>query len=388
MPAYRSALLALSCSLIALPAWADIAIPGVTNLYLYGDARLRLERDQDSYRTDGSERDDRDRARIRARLGLKWQPTDFFLANVRARTGNDNHQQSGHITVKDFNGNDEGSSDVNLDKWYGQFNWRGLEVWGGRNSLPWWKQNDLFWDDDVTPRGVGATLKLPVGSGQLTLNTGYYNLPAGMRDYTGDAYSAQLVWEQELDSFGITLVGGMLNVNADAEADEFANQLLLQDNALRDYKLWVVSYQLRVKDLPRDFHIGIDYLHNAEDYAADDPSEYTAFNRDEVDGYVLQAIYGGVKKRGDWLIGTYYSHIDLLAVHNSYAQDDWVRWGNSDQSTSSNFKGPELRAGLGLGHNMNLILRAYKVRAINNELPGDTRKQTGERIRLDYNWSF
>ncbi len=31
---------------------------------------------------------------------------------------------------------------MNLDKWFVKGNWHKVEVWLGRNSLPWWKQNE------------------------------------------------------------------------------------------------------------------------------------------------------------------------------------------------------------------------------------------------------
>ena len=65
-----------------------------------------------------------------------------------------------------------------------------------------------------------------------------------------------------------------------------------------------------------------------------------------------------------------------------------MRWGNSDQATSSNFKGPELRAGVGLGHNANVIARLFLVRAIDKDLPDDQRRQTAKRVRVDINWKF
>lgn len=382
---------ALACfSLLTVAGVAHAAIPldDAETFNIYGDGRLRFEKDWDAYRGDGTKRSDRSRLRIRGRLGLLWQPIDLLEFNVRARTGNDNHQQSGHITIADFNGNANGASDINLDKWYAQINWKGLSVWGGRNSLPWWKQNSLFWDDDVTPKGGGLIFKASVGPGKLTLNSGYYTMPVGMRSYTGDSYSAQLVYEQDADTLGFTVTGGLVEIEADASPDDKASTLLLQGNALRDYQLWEAQGQLRVNDLPRPLLFGVTYLHNGKNYAPDDPNEFSAFHRDDTDGYVLQAVYGDVKERWDWLTGIYYAHIQALAIHNSYAQDDWVRWGNSDQATSSNFKGPELRAGLGLGYNANLIARLFLVRAINRDFPGDVRNQNGKRFRVDLNWKF
>jgi hypothetical protein len=115
---------------------------------------------------------------------------------------------------------------------------------------------------------------------------------------------------------------------------------------------------------------------------------YTALHHDDIDGYVLQAVYGGVKERGDWSLGLYYTRLEALSIHNSYAQDDWVRWGSSDQTSASNMKGAEIRAGMGFGHNVNLIARLFIVRGIEKELPGDERNQTGKRFRVDFNYSF
>jgi hypothetical protein len=388
MFSFRRVLITILLLSVQSPVFAALQIDDAGTFFIYGDTRLRLEKDWDSYRGDGSQRSDRSRARIRARLGVLWRPVEWLEFNVRARTGNDDHQQSGHVTIADFNGNDRGASDINLDKWYGQVKWKSLSVWAGRNSKPWWKQNSLFWDDDATPRGVGLVFSQDLGPGQLTLNSGVFDMPAGMQHYTGDAWSSQLVWAQDGNDFGFTTSGGLVKIEADAESGDYATRTLLQGNALRDYQVWVFSGQLRFNALPRKLHLGADYLHNAQSYAGNDPDPFTAFHKDDVDGYTVQAIYGDTKDRGDWLVGAYYVWLQALSLHNSYAQDDWVRWGNSDQATSSNFKGPELRAGLGLGHNANVIARLFLVRAMDKDLPDDQRRQTAKRLRVDINWKF
>ena len=385
----KKVLLALACALIcAPPSNAEIALDENNLFFLYGDGRVRFEKDWDSYRSDGTQRSDRSRLRIRARLGLRLKPTDWLKFDVRARTGNDDQQQSGHITVIDFNGNDRGASDVNLDKWFAQVNWNGLIIWGGRNSFQTWKQNELLWDDDVTPRGFGLAYKTKIGPGALTWNSGIYELPVGMRDYTGDAWNGQLVWELDNNQYGYSIAGGVQRIKADAKPGDYADRTLLQGNALRDYENWALRGQWRRNDLPQAFYIGFDYLYNNENYVADDPDEFTAFHRDDNEGWVVQSVYGDVKKRGNWMAGVAYAYIEALALHNSYAQDDWVRWGNSDQTTSSNFKGLELTSGIGLGWNANIIARLFIVRAIDKEFPDSARKQTGKRFRVDANISF
>ena len=179
-----------------------------------------------------------------------------------------------------------------------------------------------------------------------------------------------------------------MDIDADATPGDYASTLLLQGNALRDYRLWLLQGQWRINSLPKKLSLGADYLHNSQNYSTNDPNVFTAFHHNDVDGYVLQAVYGGVKKRGDWLLALYYTRLEALSIHNSYAQDDWVRWGSSDQTSASNMKGPEFRAGIGFGHNMNLIARLFIVDGIERDLPNDVRSQTGNRARIDFNWSF
>ena len=166
-----------------LPIQVQADIYKSKTLTVYGDFRARLESDFDSQRANGVARDDRLRTRIRARLGLTYNPNDIFSFGVRMRTGSDDSQQSPHITIIDFDDNDTGDADVNLDKWY--LKAKGKNVWGwiGRNSIPFWKQNELVLDDDVTPAGVGAGFKTSVGqNSQLQINTGYFSMPVGMKE--------------------------------------------------------------------------------------------------------------------------------------------------------------------------------------------------------------
>src|SRR5689334_8311426 len=69
-----------------------------TNLTFYGDLRLRYELDWDSQNAAGVARDDRNRGRVRARVGLNYQLADDWSFGTRVRTGNSRSQQSPHLT--------------------------------------------------------------------------------------------------------------------------------------------------------------------------------------------------------------------------------------------------------------------------------------------------
>ena len=179
---------------VPTPAWSQINLDEEGKAQIYGDFRLRMESDWDSQRSNATLRSDRDRMRIRLRLGLNWNPTTFLSAGLRVRSGNQDSSQSPHITFLDFDDNSTGAQDVLLDKYFLQGKTEGLSVWGGRNSLPLWKQNELFWDDDVTIAGVGARYQVDVGNGSLTFNAGSAALPDGGVRFNGLLNTGQLVY--------------------------------------------------------------------------------------------------------------------------------------------------------------------------------------------------
>ena len=104
-------------------------------------------------------------------------------------------------------------------------------------------------------------------------------------------------------------------------------------------------------------------------------------NHNEKFGYVLSAKLGKLKNKGDWLLGYYYAHIEQFSVNASFAQDDWVRWGSSFQTDSSDLEGHEIRAGYALTSNFNIVARLYLVDAI-------TSRQDGNRFRVDFNYKI
>ena len=160
--------------------------------------------------------------------------------------------------------------------------------------------------------------------------------------------------------------------------------LLLNGNGTRDYEIWVASVQGVHRTSGRRLILGVDLMHNAEDDPGVDPmdpgsaEQFTFDNRDRNDGYVFSVHYGGGESDGDWQLGYFYARIETLAVNNSYAQDDWVRWGNATQTRGSDLQGHELRVVYHLGEKANLVGRLYIVDAITSD-------EDGNRFRLDLN---
>ena len=363
---------------LAIRTHATTDLPWIdnnTNLTFYGDLRLRYELDRDSRDTAGVERVDRNRWRMRARAGFNYQLADAWSLGARVRTGNRHSQQSPHLTfVSDDGVRDD--ADFVADRYFVQFKRGAFAAWGGRNTTPFWQQNELFWDEDVTPTGLAGSYDAKLGDGNLAAVGGAFLLPDGGTDLNGQMLAGQLRYSLPVKSSQFTLAGGAHFINGDEPTTNLRNR-----NGDRDYLIGVGSLQwsIPVKGVP--LAVGADVFNNFMDYNRADLAPFPASTEDETLGYVFSATVGQLKNRHDWILGYSYAHIETLAVNASYAQDDWVRFGNGIQTDASDFEGHEVRLGYAISKNINILARVYLVDAI-------TTVQDGNRFRLDLNWKF
>jgi hypothetical protein len=170
--------------------------------------------------------------------------------------------------------------------------------------------------------------------------------------------------------------GGLFLFDGESDARNLRN-----GNGGRDYTIWVGNLQAKTKlgDIP--LKLGLDLMHNAEDYSATDTNAFTVANRDENNGLVANLTVGQLKDGGDWLAAYYYVYLETFSVVASYAQDDWVRFGSATQTDSSDIKGHEIRLAYAIANYANLVARLYIVDAI-------TSVQDGNRFRVDLNMKF
>jgi hypothetical protein len=332
-----------------------------------------MESDFDSQTADGTERDDRTRARVRGLLGVRFLPTARWYIDLRLRTGSHDNQQSSHLTIHDFDGNPNGPVEVLPDVWAIGFRDKRFWSWAGRNRFPFWKQNGMFWDDDVSLLGAAAGGEIGAG---FSVAGGYFTVPDGAVDFLGEMAALQGVFKGEAAGAQWTVAGSAFRFQGEAGAQKLRN-----GNGDRDYHLWVASAQAKWTVAERPLSVGLDLLTNSKGYRRDDPDPFTAANHDETDGFVIQAFYGGLEERGDWLAGYRYAYVEALAVHASYAQDDWIRWGGGNQTDSSDLKGHELRFAYAILPGLNINTRLFLVDAI-------TSVQDGKRLRIDLNWKL
>ena len=382
----RSVMALLAASLCVLPVSAQESKDGGLKLDVYGDFRVRIESDWGTSEPDGAELEGRTRARVRARLGVTFSPDDHVTLGLRVRTGLIEGQQIANITIYDFDGNNTGDADFLFDKWFLQYSIGGLSAWIGRNSIPYWKQNQLSWDDDVIPVGLGANYDAPLGGGSLQFNGGLFSLPAGMQAFSGRLLLGQIAYDREIGGLGLTAAAGVLAIAADtADPDRL---IYLDENGDRDYTTWQLSAQARMEAWAIPLRLGLDVIFNTQNYDDAPPGSFTAFHSDEDVGYALYVMLGNAGEPGDWQLGYSYARIETFAVNNSFAQDDWVRWGTAEQIRNSNFNGHGFHGMVTLPARFSAVVRVYVVEGITLRSPTSTQLEDGNRLRFDVNYHF
>ncbi len=364
--------------------FAQVDSTAQKNLEFVADFRFRVEHDWDGVRTDGSSPDDRSRLRYRFRLGLNYTLDKNSSFGARIRSGRLDDQQGPHVTLGGNNG-EFGLVSIGFEKLFYQYKGDKLKFWVGKNSLPLKKLNELFWNDNVFPEGLGLNYKFLESQegiiNKVALNAGHFIIKSLGQSFNKDRfaqfYQVELALFQDKFRFYPAFYA-FRNVGDIPDGQETFNL---------DYSILHLGAEWSVLNKPK-LSLGIDYYTNLEEYQNSDavPVEF----QDQTDGFVVSAKLGGLKKKGNWQLHLYYAYLQRYAVVDYFAQNDWVRWDYSSQGATgsriTNFQGVELRIGYAIKSNMNLILRGYVVEDLVQL--GEDFQESGSRIRLDMNIKF
>lgn len=345
------------------------------NLTLFGDARIRAEMDMNSSNADGTVRRDRDRLRFRLRFGFRWQHSDHFAFGGRLRSGAVQSAQSPHSTL----GDGFAPKTMNIDKAYIKGDYGHGFYWFGKNTFHFWKQNEMFWDDDVTPEGgaISHTVQIENG-GSLTANGGIFFIDAtsASQRFSDQAkmIGAQIAFKTKFSDIPFESAVGYYSFRANKNSSSILSG--------KDSKILVAGASLTFNSLSFPVKIGVDYMNNLQDYAG------RFLHDDQTKGYTASVRAGRLKKKGSVYCAYYFAHIEEHAVVTLFAQDDWLRWGSATTARSSNFGGHEFRVAYAMDAGNSLVLRFYLVEALELRSRSAKKKETGTRVRLDWNMKF
>ena len=371
----KLSILKISFLLIILLTWSSFAQDKgkkkEIKINFFGDVRLRGELDRNSKTIDGSKRDDRDRLRYRLRFGLNYDVNKNFRFGASVRSGHPANQQSPHVTI----GDEFEIDDISIDKIFIKYTSdKGIWIWGGKNDMPFWTQNELLWNNNVNPEGLatGLIFKLNEKSNLIPV-IGYFIAGHSGKNFNDDSnlFIGQIKFESPLENHKFILSTGVISAKNLPNKPDGSHTFKL------DYTIWASSLQFKIKG--SGLTAGFDYYKNVNNYKNN--VDISEIFEDQTSGLVGSLEY----QKNRYMVGYYYASIQKYAVIDYFAQDDWLRWGNNDYTRSSNFSGHEIKFKYSISNTMNTVLRFYTVKGI--KTPGNT-LETGTRLRLDFNIRF
>jgi Putative porin len=252
-----------------------------------GDMRVREENIDVEGEPDFTGSRDKDRQRIRARLGA------FSQINPEVKTG---------IQVASGNGADRRSTNENLDNYFDKkavwldlayINYLpsqvvGLSTFAGKMKQPWMALGDVIWDSDINPEGIAGVYTKKNGTTTFFGSGGYYVLKDAV-DSEGYEFSHDLaLYHAQLgmafdptDSVRLTLGGSVYDYNKDRYGS--TSSFRANGNTTDKFGLGELFTQIDVIGLPLPLSLYGQFVQNydARDVAAtknfDDADEDTAY---------------------------------------------------------------------------------------------------------------
>ena len=238
-------------------AWA-------ANTQLKGDVRVRYENIHIEDEPDNGGRD-KDRQRIRARIGAFSQVNPEVEAGIQIASGGSKDARSTNQDLSDyFNKKDLWLDLAYID--YHPLQVPGLKVFGGKMKQPWVSMGDTIWDGDINPEGAAATYSRKFGDTELFGSAGYYVLQDNI-DGDGVQFEHDLrLYAGQVgtrffpgDRFKVT-VGGSIYAYDNA-SDSAA--LRVNGNTTDKFRLFEAFGQVDVLGLPLPLSVYGQIAHNA-----------------------------------------------------------------------------------------------------------------------------
>ncbi|MAE97353.1 MAG: hypothetical protein CL910_22110 [Deltaproteobacteria bacterium] len=354
-------------------------------LHPFADFRLRYE-----HRRNRPGRDDRNRSRIRFRIGAEYDLHPELRAGFRLRTGDPNDPNSPHRTLggrhSDGGGGMFDSFEIALVRAYLKYkpSWfEGSTIWAGKFDHPFVKNpvyGELVWDDDVNPEGVAGVYKWSDGNGlDLRFAAGEYFLVE-----SGGADEASMTVLQGAAGLGITddlkaqvAVGWYryANLNADGSLVSIAdnggcpgcNALDASGEYASGFRVLNPIASLTYSGLAVPITLSGEFILNT---SADS-------SRDD-DGYAVGVAAGKVSGPGDWKVWYQFQNISREALFSGFAQDDFLM--------ATNYSGHVAAVDYGLAKGISL--RAWGLVSRPIDRLGGRFDDDEVQVRVDLNAKF
>lgn len=363
--------------------------------------------------------ENRERYRLRARLGVLAKMSDEWSAGIRLSTGNTTDRVSTNQTL----GQDWNKYSLLVDRAYIKYDpveW--FSVTGGRIPNPWFA-TDLIWDDDLSFEGVAATLKGSFANNSFKpfLTAGAFPLkeenPPASRgrmvkgiqggaqwDFTsntklklGAAWYAFSNLEGRVENDAAFFAGNAAYGQYEYSANlRQKGNTLFRTNAASDAaaSIWGLASRFRPMNLTASLDLAhFDPVHVV---LTGDYVKNTAFDRSEIFGrtginltdgknygYLYKMTVGmpSLKQRNDWQLSYAYRYLGSDAVVDAFTDSDFGLGG-------TNLKGYTLGLQYGLDRNAVLGLRWISAQAIDSFSLNPAHRFAVDVMQADVNVRF
>ena len=313
------------------------------NTKLTGDMRVR----NDNISVEGERKNggrDKDRQRIRARVGVITQVNPEVEAGIQIATGNSADRRS---TNQDMDSYFDKKA-IWLDLGYIDYHPAavpGLKLFAGKMKQPWISIADVAWDNDINPEGFAAQYIRKSGTNTFTSSASYMilkdNVDGDGVEFTNDlaVYTAQLAYAFDpADAVRLTL-GASINDFSNEEQQlpsppEVVVALRGNGNTTDSFSLVEGFGQLDVIGLPLPLSLYGQYIVNRQSrdfLTAQDGGEDTAWLlglRTNIAGVALDYTYRDVERNA--VVGTltdsdFASGYTASSGHKLKAQYDFLK---------------------------------------------------------------
>ena len=240
-----------------------------------GDVRVR----QETVKIDGeSDGKNKDRQRIRARLGAYTEINPQVNTGIRIATGGGDDARSTNQDLDNY----FDKKQLWLDQAYIDYHptaVKDLHLIGGKMPQPWVSMGDVIWDSDINPEGLAATYKHYLGNSGIEMfgSAGYYTLKDNVDgegvQFRNDLslYAGQLGARfAPTDSLKVTLGGSVYSYNNDKDSacpttgtKTTPCALAVNGNSTDEFRLYEGFGQVDIANLPVPLSLYGQYVHNA-----------------------------------------------------------------------------------------------------------------------------
>ncbi len=389
----------------------------VTQLKLYGDARVRYTTEQDYLRSGANGGANREQLRYRLRIGGEYAMTDSFKAGVQLATGGANDSanatfgEAGTATDGAF-GRTAENDEMTVDLVFLEYSPSLLTdltttVVAGRHKktfeLDW-----INWDGDINPEGFGQKVAYKIDDHfNIGWNGGQYLYEDATNASTsttrhdtwmmvnqlvlGYKYNKDLQFQvAPMFHTMVNQVGDPVNEVAGASQDVSGNQNIMFVPVEAKWKSWGIPTKA-LYTYGHNFDAKNKLLSNDDTYDVSIRGNEQADTSlaDQNDSHTFGLEVGELKKKKDWMVAAYYMHREAFSSNLDLVDSDW-------SLQRSNMKGYAFKSGYmftdGVGLNVTyLIGDTLKDQIYPGTFTGDGQiadRSRVEVLQVDLTWKF